>query len=377
MPTYLWTAKDRSGQTVAREVTADSVEQSKKLLLDEGCTDLVLKGDEIYEQAQKSFGEPSKIFGEDIEVTAEDKLKFHEAPPPTFLRCLVDGVREETGLLLVSGAACGWLIYRHRYWFAGLVAAAAIGWMVFRVFAALPGIYYRKLVEAREWHRWKEVLAIVDRCEAMNRRHFLKLPAPELANSRAKALVGLGKLQEGITELQRVENEPGMPSWLFKSNLAALYDIAKQHDNAIECMRQAIAEQPTHALYIDLAHRLLLRKRDAAAGRTALAEADKETQTEMAKPFVLRCRGMIASLQGDYVTARREFEEAEAELLAHANRPFHNANLALTRALLASVLGRLGEFAAGRKTLAKAEKYLVAAKETELLQEARSLLSLV
>jgi hypothetical protein len=42
MPTYAWTAKDKSGMPVFREIQATSVKESRDALLAEGCTDLQL-----------------------------------------------------------------------------------------------------------------------------------------------------------------------------------------------------------------------------------------------------------------------------------------------------------------------------------------------
>jgi hypothetical protein len=42
MPSYLWTAKDRTGKSVVRELKAATIEESKAILIAEGYSDLEL-----------------------------------------------------------------------------------------------------------------------------------------------------------------------------------------------------------------------------------------------------------------------------------------------------------------------------------------------
>jgi hypothetical protein len=45
MPTNVWKVKDRLGNSAVREITTDTVEQSKSILLCDGCTDSALMTD--------------------------------------------------------------------------------------------------------------------------------------------------------------------------------------------------------------------------------------------------------------------------------------------------------------------------------------------
>lgn len=377
MPNFLWTAKDSNGRPIVREISADTIEQSKAVLLAEGCTDLVLRGDEINDAAERSFGDGPEVFGEEVTVTAEEKLKFRNKPPPTFARAVFDSFTDDKWFTLCLVGLVGWLCYRHRYIYAAAIVAVAVVWTLFRVWLTLPGIYYRKIIEAREWHRWNEVEALVERCLKLGRFNSIMIPATELANSRAKALAGKGRLAEGIAHLQQFENDNGMSGWLFKANVAALYDIVKQPDHAIALTEQAAAEKPTPALYLDLAHRYLKDKRDVTKGRAAMAEAEKETMTDIAKPWHLRCRGMVAYLESDYSTARREFEEALAIWKSTPHQPFIHANLSITRAWLCCTLARQGEVKAATEYFSDAEEFLTAVDETDLLSECKRLLGRV
>ena len=78
MATYTWTAKDRDGKSVVREITHESVESSKAALEAEGYTDLKLMEDDIADAARAWFTEKTVFLGEEIKVTAEQRLKVRQ-----------------------------------------------------------------------------------------------------------------------------------------------------------------------------------------------------------------------------------------------------------------------------------------------------------
>jgi hypothetical protein len=91
--------------------------------------------------------------------------------------------------------------------------------------------------------------------------------------------------------------------------------------------------------------------------------------TEIAKPFYLRCLGILAYLEGDHSTAKEKLELALDLVVKVRRRPYRDGHMAITRAYLACVSGRLRDFSAARKYLAQAKEYLVATNEADLLAE--------
>ena len=86
MATYTWTAKDRDGKSVVREITYESVESSKAALEAEGYTDLKLMEDDVMNAVRAGFTEKPVFRGKEIKVTAEQRLKVRNKPPMTFTR---------------------------------------------------------------------------------------------------------------------------------------------------------------------------------------------------------------------------------------------------------------------------------------------------
>lgn len=373
MANYVWTAKDKSGKTVVKEVTADTANDAKASLLAEGYTELVLKEDEVGAAALAGFPDKRKVFGEEIKITAEDRLKHRDNPTVTYWDALRKGVGQSkfTFLLLVLFAVYSG--YRGYWAAAALLLVLLLVCMTFIICVSLPSVYYRKLLKASDWSRWDEVLSLVETLETIGKFSFVKVPMTELIRNRSHALAGLGRLDEALAEYKRCEGRPDCPTWLYQLFVGSLYTTAKQYDQAIEHNLMSIAEKPTPTAWADLAYRYAKYKRDPIKARAAMAEADKSPLPDVARPFRIRCLGVIAYLESDYATARRELETA-IDLVAKARgRPYRDGHLSVARAFLCCVLAKQGDLPAAKKCLALAEDYLLATKEDALLAECRAL----
>jgi hypothetical protein len=244
-----------------------------------------------------------------------------------------------------------------------------VGWLTFVLLMGLPVIYFERLHRAVDWHRWNEVSATLDRLEQINGIHFSKVPFTEIVRNRAKVLAGTGRLEDALDTYRLCEGQPDCPDWLYKAHVAGLCATAGRFDESIEWTRRSLAEKATSTMYVDLAHQLLLRKADVCAARAALAEADQGPIVDLAQPFLHRCRGMMAYLEGDLPTARAELLAGLALLEANPDQPFVDGATALTKAYLCRVFAKQGETTAARQMLADARPYIEAAEESEILED--------
>lgn len=372
MTNYVWKAKDRWGRKVVREVWAKSAGEAKEVLLAEGCTDVELFQDEIMAAAANQFDRNATVLGEPIEVTAEERIRQHSKPQLTLWRALWEGAWESKGWIIFGLGLAGYLAYRHNYISAAMAVAGVIAWMLFIVGVSLPAIYYNKLNRAVDWNRWDEVLNLVNKLEANRKINFIKIPEVELARNRAKALAGLGRIEEALAGYQKYENAPGCPSWLHKAFVAGIYDTAKQYDKAIEYNLLSMAEKENAAMHVDLAYRYAKYKRDVGAAREALNEAEKAVLAEHAKPYLLRTRGLVCYLEGKYSEARGAFEAAIEYMERTRNQAFREGNISVTKAHLSCVLAKQGELDLAKKHFAEAKGYLNATDEKDILDECRA-----
>lgn len=373
MANYAWSATDKSGKRVIREIEAATAEDAKFVLQAQGYSNLELKEDEVISTAVAGFAKRKNAFGEEIKVTAEQRLKHRDDPTVTYWDALRKGIGR--GFIVFLGI-CVLAIYfglRGHWGYAALYVAGLLGWLGYILFMSLPSVYYRELIKAADWYRWNQVLSLVARLQLIGRFRSVKVPATELTRHRAHALAGSGRLDEALAEYSQCQGRPDCPPWLYKLFVASLYTLAKQYDKAIEFNLASIAEKPTPTAWADLANRYARYKRDPIKAHSAMAEAEKSPIPDFAKDFYLRCGGIIAYLEGNYDAAKRDLETA-IELVEKAEkRLYRDGHLSETRAYLCCVLAKQGDLGRAKECLALAKEYLVATKEDDLLAECREL----
>jgi tetratricopeptide (TPR) repeat protein len=372
MPTYAWTARDKSGARVFHEIEAASVQQSRDFLLAAGCTDLELQEDEILAQTNIAMGDKAEFLGEEIKVTAKDRVQFRNRSVTSIL---LQSLRQDLPFFLVVGAGLAYSLYQHFLTSSIVCAALLIGWPLIKIGLGLPLILFKRLADARDWNRDDEILRLINQLRLINRYHFAKIPETELTRAEAYTLARQGRLSDALQLFNRIQNQPGVPPWLFKAQLAGVYDYARDYETAIKLTEEAIALKPDAILYIDYSSRLARRREDAAAARAALEHVDMSLVVAISRPSVTRLRGIIAWLERDFETARRELEAAIAAMEKTRHVPFRTGNIAITKGYLCCVHAKLGNREAARKCWDEARAYLIATKETKLIKDCEEALA--
>src|SRR5215469_17444408 len=113
MHTFVWKVKDRSGKDVIREVLAETGEESRRILLADGCTDLILKEDEIVDVTTAGM-KRAQFLGKEISVTAEQRLKHRDKKQSTFVSVLTQGMWQSKWLLAIIITIGAYGLYREN-----------------------------------------------------------------------------------------------------------------------------------------------------------------------------------------------------------------------------------------------------------------------
>ena len=310
MPKYLLSGKDAQGRQATELVTAPNTNHAVRKFKGRGFSDVVLHPDEVI----------GHLFRPEVleNLTPRDYLALGRLSRGGFLWQLIVRLYRKQSLLHLLFVA---LIVGRRVleesW--GLVDNLALAFLFFPLVVVLGGELFspsRKFERAmtfNAWGRWAEMLAALPSV-----RHFV--PAPQYAFFEAKALAGLGRLDEAMETVRPFADDPDLLTWLYWAMMADLFHAAKLGDRAIECGERALEHAPENVtVLLDLAMSRLRYRRDTLGARSLIERTRQHEISEVIRPFLLMTEGVLALEERRPEDARQMLEESVklAEPLRH------------------------------------------------------------
>ncbi|HTI70670.1 MAG TPA: hypothetical protein VMF06_11940 [Candidatus Limnocylindria bacterium] len=369
MKNFVWLATDKHGQRGVVEFQSNSAREAKEDLISKGYTDVELAEDETASTSRVV------IRGKEVQAPAEYRINNRNTPPPTFTRLIWEGVSQNAWLFLwVAILLTTSAITHHPILFA-CTAVLAVAGLCWRLWFGLSSIYYRRLLNAMEWHRWNKANDAINTLEILGKINPIAVPKRELLRQRAQVLAAQGQLSEALAVFRPVQFDPVTPIWLYYLHLSGIHERAKDHEGAIELSRKAVAENsdgPT--AHFDLVFRLAHYQRNPAAARIAAQKIEESILTEVMVAFKHRDLGIIAYWEKEYVESAKELRISLEKFERMEHIPFRTALLSIIHSYLACALGRLGNLDEATKHFQSAKKYMISTRRTEQLDECRSVL---
>ena len=88
-------------------------------------------------------------------------------------------------------------------------------------------------------------------------------------------------------------------------------------------------------------------------------------------PHHHRIEGLLAYVEGNYETAKRELETAIQMMEKTPRVPYRDGAIAIARAYLCCTLAKLNDRSGSEKNYRAAQSYLEATEETKLIEECK------
>ncbi len=371
MPQYLATARNPQGAKVTERVDADSADRAVQLLRERGYEEIDLHTDDV----GALYTDQKTV---EKQISPRQYLWIRNLPSPvsSFLIISANSYKQAWALNL---AALAGLIYRrsqHVPWgsFDNLLAiyllipiAFAVVWPLFPSAARR----YRMLIDAVAWGRWEEVLARADKVGG-------GLPPHDIAFHKAKALAGLGRLEEGLEVVKPFLGEANPPAWIYWSRLSGVYLAAKRYEESHSAMDKALELAPENAtVLIDTGLTEVRWRHNPKRARELLERARKHALSDMVKVFATDLEGLIALEEKRYRDAEPLLKEAFAGHYAKRfASPLSGASIDRAHAYLALVAAGLGDIDAAEKHFRQAKPRLVALGLDELIDRCEKAIGL-
>jgi hypothetical protein len=251
-----------------------------------------------------------------------------------------------------------------------LFTLAAVGYWFLVV---LPLVVFRRVQVEKAWGRWDQVRRSVSLLHLTNRM-FLRLRTFALAYDLedARALAGLGRIDEALQLLAKHRGETPRDRARFAWQVIGVYENGRRYDDALAAANEAAQVLNDPAVWLDVARLQAHRRGDCAAARVALAMAEGRTLSEIGAAYRRFVLGIILMEEGAYGSA---LPELDAAVTFFAWQQVSPGLVELCRLHRALVLARLGRLADARRDLASAGPMMLASGEKALVARVESALA--
>jgi tetratricopeptide (TPR) repeat protein len=369
MPEFLLTGRSLEGRKETVRVEAATADLAVKQFKNQGYSEIVLHTDDVGARYTH-------------QRDVEDAVS-----PKEFVRFRNLGVLGDLLFVVRKSYAQGWywhlaaigVIAVRRYfgWPLGLLDIVAVIWLAIPLVVAL-GVQlfgsarrYNEVVEAISWGRWEEALRRLPAVRG-------KIPVEETAFIEAKALAGLGRLDEAIKVLKPFADGQDMPSWLYWGRIGDVYYAAGKYELIVPANEKAAELAPDNpTVLLDLAMALVRYRQDAVRARKLLQQARTHALSDVLVIFAEVIEGMIELESGNPSQARYLFDKSLAALAPFRNAtPLIGAAIDRTYGYLCLAYAAMGDRDQALQYYRRAEPRMRALRSDDLIDRCEAALQL-
>jgi tetratricopeptide (TPR) repeat protein len=254
--------------------------------------------------------------------------------------------------------------YPVRGWIAFGLTGLFIAYFLWVV---LPGLAYKKMLEAGLWFRWEETRRWIRFLRGLKRFGVKPLVNLELDFRYAYSLAAEGRLNDALAMVKKYENHI-CGKYIYFARLAGLYEVAGDHTKMTESRRVAAQNgSGLAAEHLDIALGLLRRERNPSAAREVLSRFKADDCSELVKSYFKYCEGLLALEEGNWAKAETELNSAVKLAAPFSQHVLAKGLINEMKAFLGISVARLGRQDEAQALFQQTSPLLKARKEDLLL----------
>lgn len=371
--TYLFTARQPSGDEVSDRVKAASAADAVELLTRRGFTEVRLHEDDSFPMETMKPGHRTHK-----QVPAAMAIKLRTADDrQAFLLNLFQAYRQFGLWLLVLIGLFAYRRIRGAPWALNDLVLAVLMLMppILVLYFSQGGRVYRRVQELGFQGRWDEVSKMLPQLD----RVLGKIGAKGLAESaywKARVALEAGKRGEALATIENTRTRPGVSEVDVLLAFSRIYSAIPDMQSALNCYRRMAELEPKNPMgWMGIAEVHAVHTRQPAEAKAAIAQVRPLGLNEMNQKAIQLFEGAIALAEGRFAQAREEITKAIAffERAAKAT-PTSQGFVRVWEALLAEACARSGDLAAARELLDRSRDYLVRVRIGHLVKRVEAAL---
>lgn len=357
MPSFLFTAVNRDGKSITERVEAENLAQARYKL-------------EIQNHSEISFYE-SELSNDTLNLFEKNEVKNRHQFLKQQVGLQYDTRLRRTFLTVFKATFFIWIIsfyniYTSRsltsvLWLGG--AAAVIGYFM------IPSVIFNLLHEAHCWAKNEKVRFWATAAKYFNLIAFIKIPISRIDYYFACADAHEGNLNGALAKIAKYETDAKVSRRIFYTYVNGVYACAKRFDENLQSQENSLREGNVfQEEMLDYATALARRHKKTSQARAVLNRVLDGEITALARPFIPFCQGVIEVEDGNFSQAEFYLQQAHKEIEPFEKNTYLVGLRSEIKAFLAITLGTCGEKEEAAKLFHEAKPYLLANRETELLQ---------
>lgn len=363
MPSFVYEAKDRSGRPQTGRIEAETLPAARQRLQQQGLNAVRLHTDVPATARARTQGLGA----------GNDTSPVQQALRPRssgFAAALLRAYLVNALLWLPLCAWAGWSLYVGPpfgvgAWVSFVFATLSL---LLPIWAAMPVVLYDRLLQARSWNRWDEVLALARHIENIGRWLPQQPAVIDATFARAAALAAHGDITEAMVIASGFSTQI-QPRHVYLSRLNPIYTAAHAWNDLAKNQASAVSQshRGTHEI-IDYAITLAWRLNQPSEAAVLLDEVRKNAMSALTRGYFDFADGLVALARNRHGQADTLLSQAVATLGGASRLPTMDAQIDFIQAHRVLCLAALGRKPEAARLLRTVLPRLKAFGELELVR---------